>query len=344
LAALAIAAILIAGCSSAATTAPSVAAPATAAPATAAPATAAPATAAPATAAPSVAAVAKKITFVAPLIADANWSGLNACVVSKSKELGYDLTMVAPINETASTADMVSLTEQAIAQGTEGLIIVPLVAASWDAVLASAKEKGIPVIAMGVDTSKPDQRNAFVGTDFQAYGAQSADLIAKAKPNAKVGILYSGPETTNQVDAIKVFRQTIKDKYPNITVVGDDTILSPGGNRDLVKTTEVARGFMVAHPEVDTIWSPDGQGGIAAAGAARDMGKNPGDITIIGADHLPKVAEDLKNGWEYASIAFVECHGWGEGSVIALDDHFKGTLKEGSTIYATPAVFTKENP
>ena len=292
----------------------------------------------------SAAAAKTKITFVAPLLADANWSGLNACVVSKSAELGYDLTMVAPINETASTADMVSLTEQAIAAGAQGLIVVPLVAASWDNVLASAKTKNIPVIAMGVDTSTPDQRNAFVGTDFKAYGAQSADLIAKAKPKATVGILYSGPETTNQVDAIKVFRQTIKDKYPDIKIVGDDTILSPGGNRDLVKTTEIARGFMVAHPEVDTIWSPDGQGGIAAAGAARDLGKKPGDITIIGADHLPKVSEDLKAGWEYASIAFVECHGWGEGSVVALDQHFKGTLKEGSTIYTTPAVFTKENP
>jgi len=350
LAALAVAGILIAGCSSAATTAPATAAPATAAPATAAPATAAPATAAPATAAPATAAPAtpapapKKITFVAPLIADANWSGLNTCVVSKSAELGYDLTMVAPINETASTAEMVSLTEQAIAAGAEGLIIVPLVAPSWDAVLATAKAKGIPVIAMGVDTSTPDQRNAFVGTDFAAYGQQSAELVAKANPKATVGILYSGPETTNQVVAIKVFRQIIADKYPDIKIVGEDTILSPGGNRDLVKTTEVARGFLVAHPEVDTIWSPDGQGGIAAAGAVRDMGKQPGDITIIGADHLPKVADDLAKGWEYASIAFVECHGWGEGSVIALDEHFKGTLKEGSTIYTTPFVFTKENP
>ena len=66
--------------------------------------------------------------------------------------------------------------------------------------------------------------------------------------------------------------------------------------------------------------------------------------TMIGADHLPKVAEDLKAGWEYASIAFVECHGWGEGSVDALDAHFKGTLQEGATIYVTPAVFTHENP
>ena len=328
-------AILVAGCSGAATTAP----------ATPGPATAAPATPAPATPAPATPAAKKKITFVAPLLADANWSGLNACVVSKSAELGYDLTMTAPINETASTAEMVSLTEQAIAAGAEGLIIVPLVAPSWDAVLAKAKEKGIPVIAMGVDTSTPDQRNAFVGTDFSAYGGQSAELIAAAKGGkATVGILYSGPDTSNQVEAIKVFRQVIADKYPDIKIVGDDTILSPGGNRDLVKTTEIARGFLVAHPEVDTIWSPDGQGGIAAAGAARDLGKQPGDITIVGADHLPKVAEDLANGWEYASIAFVECHGWGEGSVIALDDHFKGTLKEGSTIYATPAVFTKENP
>jgi len=337
LAALAVLALVAGACSSTG---------ATNAPATAVPATAAPATAAPATAAPTAAPVAKKkITFVAPLIADANWSGLNACVVSKSAELGYDLTMVAPINETASTADMVSLTEQAIAAGAEGLIVVPLVAESWNQVLGTAKEKGIPVIAMGVDTSSPDQRNAFVGTDFLAYGAQSAELIAQAKGGkANVGILYSGPETTNQVDAIKVFRQVIADKYPDIKIIGDDTILSPGGNRDLVKTTEVARGFLVAHPEVDTIWSPDGQGGIAAAGAARDLGKQPGEITIVGADHLPQVKDDLEKGWEYASIAFVECVGWGEGSVNALHAHFEGTLQEGATIYVIPAVFTHDNP
>ena len=67
------------------------------------------------------------------------------------------------------------------------------------------------------------------------------------------------------------------------------------------------------------------------------MGKQPGDITIIGADHLPKVADDLAKGWQYASIAFVGC-GWGEGTVNALDAHFKGTLEEGATIYArTPS-------
>jgi ABC-type sugar transport system substrate-binding protein len=140
-----------------------------------------------------------------------------------------------------------------------------------------------------------------------------------------------------------VFRKVIAEKYPDMTIVGDDTILSPGGNRDLVKTTEIARGFLVAHPEVDTIWSPDGQGGIAAAGAARDLGKQPGEITIIGADHLPKVADDLAKGWEYASIAFVGC-GWGNGTVDALDGFFKGTLTEGATIYTENTIYNKENP
>lgn len=333
-AALVTAGLLIAGCSSAATTAPPTSGPATAAPATAAPASEAPATAA----------AKKKITFVAPLIADANWAGTNACVQSQSDKLGYDVNIVSPINETASTAEMVSLTEQAIAAGAEGLIVVPLVAPSWDAVLATAKEKGIPVIAMGVDTSKPDQRNAFVGTDFDAFGAEAAELIAKAtNGKANIGILYSGPETTNQVQSIAVFRKLMAEKYPDIKIIGDDTILSPGGNRDLVKTTEVARSFLTANPEVNVIWSPDGQGGIAAANAAREMGKNPGDIMIIGADHLPKVAADLKEGWEYASIAFVACP-WGSQSVDALDAHFKGTLEEGATIYTPNIVYTKENP
>jgi galactofuranose transport system substrate-binding protein len=321
---IAVAGILIAGCSSAATTAP---------------------TTAP-SGAPSegpTAAAKKKITYVAPLIADANWQGVNTCVQSEADKLGFDVNIVAPINETASTAEMVSLTEQAIAAGAEGLIVVPLVAESWNDVLAKAKEKGIPVIAMGVDTAKPDQRNAFVGTDFDAFGAQAADVVAEATGGKGViGILYSGPETTNQVQSIKVFRQKVAEKYPDMKIVGDDTIISPGGNRDLVKTTEVARSFLTANPEVNTIWSPDGQGGIAAANAAREMGKKAGEITIIGADYLPKVAADIAEGWQYGSIAFVACP-WGEGPVQALDAHFKGTLEEGSTIYTPNIVYTKDN-
>jgi hypothetical protein len=180
-----------------------------------------------------------------------------------------------------------------------------------------------------VDTSSPDQRNAFVGTDFDAFGAQAAELVAEAKGGkAKVGILYSGPETTNQVQSIKVFRDLIAEKYPDIEIIGDDTILSPGGNRDLVKTTEVARGFLTANPEVDTICRLTGRAGASAAPTPLvKWASNPARSPSSAPTTFRRSRTTWPKGWEFASIAFVGC-GWGDGTVEALDAHFNRTLDE----------------
>lgn len=278
----------------------------------------------------------KNITFVSALLADANWQSVNSCFASRAKELGIKETIVAPPNETASNSGMVSLTEQALASHPDGLVVVPLVPAAFDNVLSQVKSSKIPVVSLIADTTSPDQRTALVWTDPKSYGKQGADLVGKlTNGTGNIGILYSGPAVTNQVTSIAAFKAEIAKSYPNMKIVDSGEIISPGGNRSQSAAAGIARGMLVAHPEINVIYSPDGLGGIAGALAARELNKKPGDIKIIGSDHLPQVASDLKAGWETASLQFVSCD-MGKAIVDAFVQHWNGTLT--SPITNVPAV------
>jgi ABC-type sugar transport system substrate-binding protein len=285
----------------------------------------------------------KKITFVTALIADANWASVNTCFTDHAKQLGMVPTLIAPPNETASNPGMVSLTEQALITKPDGLVVVPLVAAAFDTVLDNAKSQKVPVVSIILDTSRPDQRIALVYTDPASYGTQGADIVGEAaKGKGNIGILYSGPSVTNQVTAIDAFKKEIAAKYPNMKIVDPGEIISPGGNRSPSSAAQYARGMLVAHPEINVIYSPDGLGGIAGALAARDIGKKPGDIIIVGSDHLPAVKADLQEGWETASLQFVSCK-LGTAIVDAFASYFNKTLTSDK-VNIPSVVWTHDNP
>jgi len=285
----------------------------------------------------------KKITFVTALLADANWAGANKCFMSRSNALGMIPTLVAPPNETASNAGMVQLAEQALASKPDGMIVVPLVPAEFDNVLDQAKTQKVPVIALDLDTSTPDQRIAWVTTDPKKYGVLAADEVGKlAHGKGNVGILYSGPTVTNQIESISTFKAELAQKFPAMKIVDPGEIIEPGGNRNEDSATEIARGMLVAHPNINVIWSPDGLGGIVGALAAKELNKKPGQIIVVGADHLPQVAADLKSGWEQASLQSVSC-AWGNALANTFAAYFNGKLKS-PIVNIPPVLFTHDNP
>jgi ABC-type sugar transport system substrate-binding protein len=285
----------------------------------------------------------KKITFVTALLADANWAGANKCFMSRSKALGMVPTLVAPPNETASNSGMVQLAEQALASKPDGMIVVPLVPAEFDNVLDQAKAQKVPVIALDLDTSSPDQRIAWVTTDPKKYGVLAADEVGKlANGKGNVGILYSGPTVTNQLESMSTFKAELAQKFPAMKIVDPGEIIEPGGNRNEDNATEIARGMLVAHPNINVIWSPDGLGGIVGALAAKELNKKPGQIIIVGSDHLPQVAADLKSGWEQASLQSVSC-AWGNALANTFAAYFNGKLKN-PIVNIPPVLFTHDNP
>ena len=317
-------ALVAAACSSAATPTPP----------------AATATVAAATATPTAAAK-KKVTFVTALIADANWAGGNKCWNDEVTALGFEGTMVAPQGETASNADMVTLAEQAIANKPDAIEVVPLNPPAWDDVLGKLKAANIPTVALLFEPSSKDLRTAIVLTDNTQYGTSGADLMITATGGTgKVGILWGGPDLANQAAAIEGFKAEIAAKAPGLSVVATE-INIVGGNRSPEAQAEIARGMLVAHPEITAIYTPDGGGAVAAVDAAKELNKQPGDIKIIGSDHLPKVADAIATGWMFASVGYPFC-AWGKAAVDTMDQIFKGTLTQ-TEIVIPAQIFDKDH-
>lgn len=259
----------------------------------------------------------KRIVFVTVLLADANWAGVNACFSDEAAKYGYLASIVAPSTETNDVPHSVQLISEAISQHPDALVVVPLDPPAYDNVLQQAKAAHVPVIAMGLDTHTPDERVAAVITDFNKFGQQGADLLAKATGgHATIGVSITAPDVANQVTAVKAFKQRIAQKYPGMKVVTEIY-----NTTDFTQGTEKYRSMFTAYPNINAVWSPDGRGGIDAANAARELGKKPGQITIIGADHLPQVISDLQSKWEYASSNFVSCN-WGKYAVDAAHQYF----------------------
>lgn len=330
--------------SSAATTAPTTAtATATAAPASA-PASVAPgatAAATPASTVSSTSGAGKTLTFISALLADANWAGGNQCWLDRANELGYTSSIIAPAGETASNADMVALTEQAIALNPDGIEVVPLVPAAFDDVLGQAKTAGIPVVALVFDATSPDLRTALVATDNEEYGRRGAELLIEATDGTGVvGILWAGPDVQNQLVAKDAFKAELAENAPGMSVATEEIVIV-GGNRSPEAMGEIARSMLVANPEITAIYTPDGGGAVAAVDAVKELDKEPGEITIIGSDYLPKVADGIRTGYMYASVAYPFCE-WGKAAVDALDGAIHGTLTE-TDILIPPAVFNAEN-
>lgn len=283
----------------------------------------------------------KKVTFVTALLADANWAGGNKCWEEEAAALGFEATMVAPQGETASNPDMVTLTEQAIATNPDAIEVVPLNPTAWDDVLGKAKTAGIPIVSLLFEPTSKDLRTAIVMTDNKEYGTAGADLLIEATGGTgDVGILWGGPDLANQVVAMEGFKAQLAANAPDMKVVAE-AITIVGGNRSPEAMAEIARGMLVANPSITAIWTPDGGGGVAAVDAAKELDKQPGDITIIGSDHLPKVAEAIETDWMLASVAYPFCD-WGKAAVQTMDKIFKGTLTE-TEIVIPSQIYDKEN-
>lgn len=291
------------------------------------------------TIAPAASSGKKRIIFVTVLLADANWAAVNACFSDQAAKYGYLASIVAPSTETNDVPHSVQLISEAIAQHPDMLVVVPLDPPAYDNVLQQAKSARVPVIAMGIDTHTPAERVAGVITDFNQFGQQGADLMAKATGgHATIGVTISAPDVANQVTAVKAFEQRIKQKYPGMKVVTEVY-----NTTDFTKGAATLRNMLTAYPNINAVWSPDGRGGIDAANAARALGKKPGQITIIGSDHLPQVVTDLQAKWEYASPNFVSCN-WGKYAVDAAHQYFTTGTVVPKVQLVPNIIWTQQHP
>ncbi len=185
----------------------------------------------------------------------------------------------------------------ALQQNPAAILLVPATdLGSIDGILAAAKAKGVPVILVDTDIDAPAGLVACkVLTDNLGAGRMACDELARANPNAKIGVLTFSLSKVC-VDRVKGFIEEMA-KYPGMTIV--DT---KEGHANKEGVRGVIREFLSGHPEMDAIFAINDVSAIEALDGIDAAGRG-GRFTVLGVAGSREGVAAIEAGRMHSSCA-----------------------------------------
>jgi ribose transport system substrate-binding protein len=174
-------------------------------------------------------------------------------------------------------------------QGVDAIIIVPIQADSLGPQVASAKAKGIPLVAVNAALNNKDVAGN-VQPDDVAAGAQEMQMMADKMGGKGNIVLLQGPlGQSGELDRTKGIEQVLA-KYPDIKVLAKDTA---NWKRDeaVNKMKNWISGF---GPQINAVVSENDDMGLGALQALKEVGRT--DVPIVGIDGIEDGLNAVKSG------------------------------------------------
>jgi galactofuranose transport system substrate-binding protein len=190
-----------------------------------------------------------------------------------------------------------------IAQGVDAILVAPVVATGWDAVLGEAKDAKIPVILLdrGVDAPQ-DLYLTSVASDQVKEGKVAGDWLVKTVGDKKCNIveLQGTVGSTPAINRKKGFEEAIKG-HDNIKIVRSQT-----GDFTRSKGKEVMEGFLKAEDggkNICAMYAHNDDMAVGGIQAIKDAGLKPGkDILVVSVDSVPDIFKAMMAGEANASV------------------------------------------
>jgi galactofuranose transport system substrate-binding protein len=197
-----------------------------------------------------------------------------------------------------------------IAQKVDVIILAPVVATGWDAVLKEIRDKKIPLIVVNrkltVSVGKPeDYFLTFVGPDNTQAGKIAAQFVFdtfKNKPgDINIMELQGTVGASTAVERKQGFDEALKS-HPRFKI-----IISQSGDYNRAKGKEATEAMIKAvkaqGKRIDVLWSHADDQGIGGAQALSEAGLKPGkDVIIVSVDGLKITFEEMVAGRYNATI------------------------------------------
>jgi ribose transport system substrate-binding protein len=204
--------------------------------------------------------------------------------------LGIQVLAVTSANFNA--AQQKSDIENVLTMKPDAIVSIPVDTVSSESVFKDAAKKGVKIVFMD---NCPDNMTAgvdytaVVSADNYGNGVAAAEIMGeKLGGKGKIALVYYDANffVTNQRD--NAFRQTMKDKYPNITIVEE------AGFADVQKGETVGSALLTKYNDLNGIfatWDIPAEGVVSAIRAA---GRNDVVVTTIdlGNNVARMLAED----------------------------------------------------
>jgi ribose transport system substrate-binding protein len=174
-------------------------------------------------------------------------------------------------------------------QGVDAIIIVPIQADSLGPQVATAKAKGIPLVAVNAALNNKDVAGN-VQPDDVAAGAQEMQMMADKLGGKGNIVLLQGPlGQSGELDRTKGIEQVLA-KYPGIKILAKDTA---NWKRDeaVNKMKNWISGF---GPQITAVVSENDDMGLGALQALKEVGRT--DVPIVGIDGIEDGLNAVKSG------------------------------------------------
>jgi ribose transport system substrate-binding protein len=217
------------------------------------------------------------------------WQAVKQGADQAAEEFGVEITFEGPESE-SQVDKQIEMLQAALDKKPDAIGFAALDSQAAAPLLEQAKADNIPVIAFdsGVDSDIP---LTTASTDNYAAAALAAEKMAELiGGKGKVALVVHDQTSVTGVERRDGFVDTIEEKYPDIEIVD----IQYGGG-DHLKSTDLAKAIMQAHPDLAGIYGSNEGSAIGVINAVKEMGKE-GELVVIGFDSGKAQIDAIKDG------------------------------------------------
>jgi ribose transport system substrate-binding protein len=221
------------------------------------------------------------------------WAAVQAGAEAKGKELGVNVVVVAPPQE-SDVQGQIALIEDQLAKKVTAIAIAPTDPNALAPVLEQARKQGVGVVF--IDTKGSNAGVTFIGTNNEVGASLAADYICKNVPKGSEVAILQGiiTQSTGQARA--------QGSKKGLSACGMKVVAEQPADWDTGKAQSVMENIITGHPNLKAVFASNDNmalGAVQALKSANMLSK----VTVVGFDANPNAAASILAGDMKATVA-----------------------------------------
>ncbi len=221
------------------------------------------------------------------------WAAVEEGAREKAKEMGVDIVVVAPPQE-SDIQGQIALVEDQLAKNIDGLAIAPTDPNALAPVIEEARKQGVGVVF--IDTKGINDGVTFIGTNNEVGAALAADYICKTVDKGSNVAILQGiiTQSTGQARA--------KGAHDGLSACGLNVVAEQPADWDTAKAQTAMENILTGNPDLKAVFASNDNMALGAVQAIESAGMT-GKIVVVGFDANPNAAQAVLDGTMAATVA-----------------------------------------
>ncbi len=221
------------------------------------------------------------------------WAAVEAGAREKAAELGVDLVVLAPTQESDVQSQIAQIEDQ-LAKKIDAMALAPTDPNALAPIVEEAKKRGVGVVFIDTKGINPD--TTFIGTNNEVGAALAADYICNNVAKGSEVVILQGiiTQSTGQARA--------DGSKKGMTACGLNIVAEQPADWDTAKAQSAMENILTGHPNIKAVFASNDNMALGAVQAIKSAGLG-GKIMVVGFDANPNAAAAVLAGDMAATVA-----------------------------------------